>query len=136
MEKQCNSCNQLLDTVNFWKSGIYHHPTCKTCNKWISRYKKILQRCNNPTNVDYKYYGGRGIKCLITVDEIKILWDRDNASKMRMPSLDRENNDGDYIFHNCRFIEQGLNANKDKQWFIEKHKLYTEAYLSLGPIYN
>lgn len=77
---------------------------------WFNILSDIKQRCNNPKNEAYKYYGGRGIKCLITEEEIKKLWFRDKAYEMKRPSIDRENNEGDYIYDNCRFIEQSKNS--------------------------
>lgn len=136
MKKECRSCHSILDVSHFWKCGLYHHPTCKLCNQWINRYKQITRRCNNPTDIDYPRYGGRGIKCLITENDIKGLWFRDKAYEMKMPSLDRKDNDGHYTVENCQFIEHGLNANKDKKWFIEKQQLYHKVYQYLGPIYN
>jgi hypothetical protein len=41
----------------------------------------------------------------LTIEEIKTLWFRDNASQLTRPSLDRIDNDKGYSFDNCRFIE-------------------------------
>jgi hypothetical protein len=61
-------------------------------------YKYILKsikfRCENPNCERYKNYGGRGIKCLITKEEIKELWYRDKAYEMKKPSIDRIENNG------------------------------------------
>ncbi len=73
-----------------------------------------IQRCTNPKNDNYHRYGGRGIKCLITAEDLKQLWFRDLAFEMEKPSIDREDNDGDYTFDNCRFIEMNENVAKDK----------------------
>lgn len=73
----------------------------------------IKQRCGNKNNVRYHRYGGRGIKALLTYDDISFLFDRDNAVNMKQPSIDRINNDGDYVLHNCQFIEWSHNASKD-----------------------
>jgi hypothetical protein len=82
-------------------------------------WKKILSnintRCYNKKVPQHKWYGGRGIKCLITSDELKELWSRDKAYLMKMPSIDRIDNDGDYTFENCKFIENKENAIKDKK---------------------
>lgn len=72
----------------------------------------IKQRCNNPKNHSYKYYGGRGIKCLITAEEIRFLMKRDGYWKIRKPSIDRINNNENYTLENCRFIEQSKNSIK------------------------
>lgn len=120
------------------KDGLY--PQCKRCCKTRKRgfyeenkkeilkqqkeqhgkfpWKKILngikQRCNNPKNDSYKYYGGRGIECRITEDELKRLWFRDEAWLFQQPSIDRKDSNKDYTFDNCQFIEKSLNSSKDK----------------------
>jgi hypothetical protein len=52
---------------------------------------------------------------LITPNEIKELWFRDKAFEMKKPSIDRKDNDGDYTFNNCRFMEKDDNTNKDRK---------------------
>lgn len=61
-------------------------------------------------NINYRCrhrerYAGRGIRNYLTFDDLETLWKRDNAAAMSRPSIDRRNNDGDYTFYNCRFIE-------------------------------
>ena len=72
----------------------------------------IKQRCNNPKNPDYKYYGGRGIGFLITIEEIIKLWFRDKAYNMKSPSIDRIDNASHYTYDNCRFVELSENIKK------------------------
>src|SRR5271169_3407412 len=38
---------------------------------WIKCLSGIQQRCENPNNDSYEWYGGKGNKCLITKEEIK-----------------------------------------------------------------
>jgi len=76
---------------------------------WKRVLQHIKQRCNNPNSKDYKWYGGRGVKCLITEEELEYLWNRNNASKMLNPSIDRKDNDGNYTLDNCQFIELSEN---------------------------
>lgn len=73
-------------------------------------YFSARQRCNNKNCKAYKNYGGRGIKCLMTKEDFRMLWDRDKADKLEKPSIDRINVDGDYTVKNCRFIELRENA--------------------------
>jgi len=68
-------------------------------------YRNIKLRCEYPNTNRYARYGGRGIECRITLDEIKRLWLRDDAGNLKRPSIDRIDNDGHYTFENCRFIE-------------------------------
>ncbi len=73
---------------------------------WVRTYRGIKARCNGETQEYYK----KGRKCLITKEELKILWFRDKAYLMKKPSIDRVKNDGHYKFKNCRYIESSLNA--------------------------
>lgn len=81
-------------------------------NPWLRSYYSLKQRCNDKNHNRYKYYGERGIKSLITKDEIKSLWFRDEAWKLKRPSIDRKDNDGNYEYSNCRFIELSKNCSK------------------------
>lgn len=86
-------------------------------NKWIKKnpwritYYAIVERTRNKNSEKFKRYGAKGIKCLITVDEVKSLWIRDKAHKMIRPSIDRINPKGNYTVKNCRFIEHSLNSS-------------------------
>ena len=85
---------------------------------WKQTWMKINRRCNNPKDSVYKYYGGRGIQNLITEEELKLLWCRDNAVQMKRPSIDRIDNNGNYTFDNCRYIEQrdnSIKSNKERK---------------------
>lgn len=63
------------------------------------------QRCSNPKHRSYPWYGARGIKCLLSFEDAKALWIRDEAHKLRRPSLDRIDTRRGYDLENCRFIE-------------------------------
>lgn len=88
------------------------HQEKKKNSPWKLVLSWIKQRCNNPNTVYYYRYGGRGIKCLITEEELKQLWFRDKAYLMKKPSIDRIDNDGHYELSNCRFIELSENNSK------------------------
>jgi hypothetical protein len=138
--KICNTCGKELELgfFSFRKDSNTYRVDCKECratkqrkyvsenkqtvyarrNKyykkfpWMQSYRAIRHRCNNLNASDYKYYGGRGIKCFITEEEIKKLWFRDKAYLMKQPTIDRKDNDGNYTFENCQFIEQSENSKK------------------------
>lgn len=88
--------------------------------KWAKKYplrarlckrlSLIKQRCINPKYKDYLRYGGKGIKCLLKWQDLVFLWNRDKASKMKCPSVDRIDPKGSYILENCRFIEKSENV--------------------------
>jgi hypothetical protein len=96
---------QALNRLKCNKTWRKEHP-------WYNHYSHTNQRCNNPNNIKFKNYGGRGIKFLMTVEDFKFLWFRDKAWLLNRPSIDREDNDGNYILDNCRFIELSLNSSR------------------------
>ncbi len=107
-------------------------------NPWLSSYYGAKDRCNNPKNKDYKNYGLRDIKFLLTKEQIKFLWYRDKAWNLNQPSIDREDNDGNYELSNCQFIELVENIQKDRIKFKEKYiwiinyiKQYTKGKISI-----
>jgi len=77
---------------------------------WIRHYRSAKQRCENPNHKKYNRYGGRGIKFLLTLQEIKFLWFRDKAYEMKQPSIDRKKLNKDYRLANCQFIELKKNS--------------------------
>lgn len=81
-------------------------------NPMIFVLEAIKARCNNPGAQNYKWYGGRGIKCLITVEELKFLWKRDGGHLLEYPSIDRIDPNGHYTISNCRFIELTENTRR------------------------
>ena len=74
-------------------------------NPWARPLALARYRCSNPKDISYPWYGGKGIKCLLTRSEIRELWIRDNAAAMDRPSIDRKDSAKDYSIDNCRFIE-------------------------------
>lgn len=77
-------------------------------------YNGIKQRCTNPKASGYEFYGGRGIECRITEEEIKELMIRDGYWDMKDPTIDRVDNDGHYELSNCRFIERIENIKRQE----------------------
>ena len=85
---------------------------------WMISYFALRQRCMNPNNERYNSYGARGIQVKITGIEMKKLWFRDKAYLMKCPTIDRLDNDGNYEYTNCQFIEKVDN----KPYSEVKHK--------------
>ena len=126
----CNTCQKKLDKIYYNKNKgrfltkrkIYRHLNKEKIHDWnenyrmnypwLSSYYEARKRCTTKNHNRYHRYGGRGIKCLISKDEIKELWFRDKAWLLKKPSIDRIDNDGHYEYGNCRFIELGENSKK------------------------
>ena len=78
--------------------------------KTFQVFKSAKDRCENQKNKAFKSYGSRGIKFLLTPEQIRELWIRDRASELKKPSIDRIDNNGNYCVENCRFIEHEENV--------------------------
>lgn len=92
------SCGCLVKT-NGLKHG--HSPNGKKSTSYISWYS-MKQRCLNPNNRYYKYYGGRGI----TICERWMKFENfleDMGERPKELSLDRIDNDGNYEPSNCKW---------------------------------
>ena len=114
----CSKCGEKFESpiAKIENGHIYPNYRCKKCRResklelnrikpWRKFYNSARERCNYPRVPSYKYYGAKGIKFLLTMEQLKELWHRDNAVSLEKPSLDRINPEGNYVFENCRFIE-------------------------------
>jgi hypothetical protein len=81
-------------------------------NPWYNLLRYARERCSRRDHDAYHYYGGRGVKCLLTVKEMRQLWERDKGWKLKRPSLERKDSKGDYTFENCEVIELEENLER------------------------
>ena len=79
---------------------------------WYSSYYHAKSRCEKPHHPKYVWYGERGIKVDLAFWAMGVLWWRDKAEEMKSPTIDRIDNDGNYTFENCRFIERSENSRR------------------------
>lgn len=87
-------------------------------------WKNMVDRCYNPQNKDYKYYGARGISvCDRWVNSVHNFVSDMNLRPSAGHSIDRINNDGNYEPSNCRWATiKEQNANKRKSRIVGKLK--------------
>lgn len=109
LQKYYQNNKERLSKINVESNRRY-----RKNNPWMESYYKINQRCNNKKCKDYPRYGGRGIRSLLTKEEIEEIWFRDKAYNMEKPSIDRIDNDGHYEYNNCQFLENSDNSRKNK----------------------
>ena len=76
----------------------------------------MIQRCENPNDRAYKYYGARGIKvCEEWHDKKKFFdWAYSNGYKEEL-SIDRIDNNGDYEPSNCRWVDKYVQLNNTRR---------------------
>lgn len=100
------------------KEGYVKTPTF---NSWDC----MKQRCNNPNNVAYKNYGGRGIKYDKRWEKFDNFVE-DMGERPENMTLDRINVDDDYYKENCKW------STKREQ----QHNLRTHKREDVGVVYD
>lgn len=144
----CPKCKKEKSLFEFYKwsykkngFGTY----CKICKSNIDKkyrlkypakaiFADIQKRCYNKNSKSYKTYGGRGIKNYLILKDIEFLMKRDNYYKLKKPTIDRKDNDGNYTLENCRFIERKENSARrfrKEVYQFEKNGKFIKKWNSL-----
>lgn len=134
----CKQCCKEYQQSNKGKQA-FHRANKKYCqthkkqrNEYSRKYRKTLigclrdrfraikQRCNNPKATGYKYWGGRGIKCLFRnadefIDYIINNLGYNTLEKLKGLEIDRIDNNGHYEIENIRFITHKENNNNKQK---------------------
>lgn len=105
-------CNTVLRMqIPIFINGIKFNIKHRLCGI----YSKAKNRCFNPKNPSYVYYGGRGITMCDEwrYDKISFLkWSLANGYQSHL-CLDRKDNNGSYQPDNCRWVTVAIN-NKNR----------------------
>lgn len=72
----------------------------------------MKERCNNPKNKQYKYYGAKGVKVCYEWNDFEVFynWACKSGYKDGL-TIDRKDVNGNYEPSNCRWITQQEQAN-------------------------
>ncbi|MBQ0017359.1 MAG: AP2 domain-containing protein [Clostridiales bacterium] len=94
-----------------------HQNTERLYNVWL----EMRQRCNNPNNKNFKYYGGKGVSVCDEWNDYFAFkhWAENNGydknAKRGDCTIDRINPNGNYEPSNCRWVDMATqNRNKAK----------------------
>lgn len=81
-------------------------------------WQAMIQRCTNPKNDNFEYYGGRGIKvCDRWRNSYADFLGDMGRRPSRRHSIDRKDNDGNYEKGNCRWATRFLqNTNRRRSF--------------------
>jgi predicted DNA-binding protein YlxM (UPF0122 family) len=91
-------------------------------------YYCLKQRCANPRNKSFKYYGGRGITYPKKWDSFFGFWDDMKDGYRDDLTIDRINTDGNYSKKNCRWITM------TEQLKNRKYRSYSDKQMVPRPI--
>ncbi len=124
-KKRSLSCGCLRKEKLSKKMTKHNKSKTKLYKVWYG----IKERCLNSREVDYKYYGGRGIKMS---DEWRndfmafYNWSMANGYKENL-TIDRINNDGNYEPNNSRWVDRKKQANNTRRnhFFTYKNEKHT-----------
>lgn len=143
----CDCGNEIVTQAKSLRSGNTQSCGCKKhpeyyrhSEKLYNVYRRILDRCKNPNNENYKYYGARGIKiCEEWENSYPCFRDwaykngySENENNRYTCTIDRIDVNGDYCPQNCRWVsskEQSLNKRNSVRFEINGIK-YTYKELS------
>lgn len=110
--REIHRTNRRRNLEHYRKKGIRYAQERRKTNPWEQSYYMAQNRCTSEHRPSWKHYGGKGIKFLLTMDDVRMLWFRDCAESLKWPSLDRIDPNSDYSLGNCRFIEFSENSRR------------------------
>lgn len=105
----------------YWKKRYARVKERKSSEPWVKAYHSIYQRIWGGNNKIVDYRGKKptacysGIKMLLKPNDLKMLWFRDKAYEMKVPSIDRIDSGGDYTLENSGYCELSENVRKPKK---------------------
>ena len=101
--------------------------------KLYNTWRGMRARCNNPNNFDYKWYGGKGVKCIEEWKSFKVFkdWALLNGYEDGL-TVDRKDSRKDYTPDNIRFITHEENVIRANTIRYKKRKLAGMTALSIG----
>lgn len=117
-QTKCAECSRKVNAKHLMTNARIYHV-----------YQSMKGRCYNPNNIDYKNYGGRGIKVCdewLNNSTSFIEWayktGYDESAKYGTCTLDRIDVNGDYCPENCRWADSITQARNKKDTIFMNYK--------------
>lgn len=110
----CNKLQHAKDLSKYKKSKIPHnYKGGITKHPLYGTWRMMIDRCKNPKNSKYNYYGGKGIS--VCNEWLKFenfaLWCDTFFPNRENKTLDRIDIDKNYEPSNCRFVDWSIQSN-------------------------
>jgi len=126
---RCECGNERKIYIGNLKNGMSKSCGCKPYNSKYSHLKDhhnmvnvwsgMIYRCYNISSQSYKYYGGRGIQvCDRWKDSFENFYNDMSPRPSKKHSIERKNNDGNYVPSNCRWATQKVQSKEGTQTLV------------------
>jgi len=99
-------------------------------------WKNIKVRCLYPKAINYKWYGGRGIKICDKWLKFEGFYEDMYLTYKEGLSIDRINSDGNYCKENCKWSTKIEQANNQSNNFIITYNGYTDTLMNMCKKYK
>jgi len=113
-------CLQKEIVANMCRSRTVHGNSKRSGETRIYRiWRHMLERCNNPSCLGFKWWGGKGVRVCAEWLEFSVFLDWANSSGYESNlSIDRINSNGNYEPKNCRWITRSENSRRanEERW--------------------
>lgn len=112
--KSCGCLRRELARTRALKDNVARATHRMSGSRMYRTWTAMMHRCNDPTDVNWKHYGGRGIKvCKRWYSFEKFFKDMGYPPSPDM-QIDRRNNDGGYKPSNCRWVTRKENMSNTR----------------------
>lgn len=113
--KHCKKCSREIVGA---KVAKHNHNKKGKKSLTYSTWNKMRDRCNNPNNNNFKYYGGRGISVDPEWNSFNQFLKDMGERPSKEYSLDRIDYNGNYCKENCRWTLSSIQAKNKRSTLL------------------
>lgn len=126
--KSCGCLRKEATSKNYQNNHYgLKHGYYKT--RFYRSWSDMIQRCNNPNNQSYHYYGGRGITvCERWLKFENFLEDMIKDWEPRL-TIERKDKNGNYCKNNCKWATRKEQVRNRRNNFYVKHREKTQLLI-------